>query len=144
MHHVINSALGIAAAALGSALVSLGSAVLAGYVSHPLESLPWLLAVSILPAGIGGVALGLIPAPSWHGALRTWGLVALVGFVVVAAAGSVGAIALQSIRIGYSNVNAVGYFAWCGVYGLVLLPISVPLAALTGRIVWRLNGRGDR
>jgi len=106
----MNIAVGVAAAALGSALVSVGVAGTAGYISHSLESLPWLLGVTALPAAIAAFVLGLLPLRSRPTAGRIWAAALLTALLVVAVAGSIGAIVLQTVRFGFSDVNATGYF----------------------------------
>jgi len=137
VRHVLNMVVGLATAGIASAILAIGVAATAGFISHPLESMPWLLAVSAVPAALAGIILGFLRPRVRPTRGRVWGTAALVGLVVVAFAGSVGAILVQSLRFGFSGVNVAGYLAWCGVYAACLLPISVPLAALTVHFAWR-------
>lgn len=138
--HAINLAVGILAAAAGSALLSLGVASTAGSLKHPFESLPWLWAVSALPSGCAIVIASLVPRRSRATRALFWVTAVAVAFGVVAVAGSLGAITVESLARGISRVNVGGYLGWCLVYATVLLPVTLPLAALSVRLAWRQSG----
>ena len=63
---------------------------------------------------------------------------ALLGFFVVALSGSLGAVAVESARRGLIHVNVSGYMDWSFIYALVMLPISLPLAALVLHYPWQM------
>jgi hypothetical protein len=140
LRHVLNLAAGLAAAFVGSALLSLGVSVTAGMLNHPLESMPWLVSVSALPAAAAAMLIGVLPQRAEPTFRRVCAVAAVTAFLVVAVAGSAGAIAVQALRSGISSVNVVGYLVWCGVYAAALLPVTAPLAACTVRFTWRRNG----
>ena len=132
MNSLWNLGVGILGGVVGSLLISIAVLTTTGYVRHPFEAFPWLLLVSVVPAGLGGLFLGLTRGPSWP-------LAALVGFVVVAASGSAGAIVVQSAQLGIDQVNMSGYLFWCLPYATALLPIATPLAYAGSRVARRQN-----
>jgi hypothetical protein len=139
----VNLAKGVLAGVIGAAATSVVLSLLVqmfhGFVRQPAESAPWLFAVSVVPSALGGGVLAAWSARSPRSPGRTWVLSAVVAYGVVALAGSLGAIAVESARRGLERVNVGSYFAWCWVYALVLLPITVPLARGIERTLCRQN-----
>ena len=131
--------LGLAAAGVASLSGSLVSAVLAGYSRNPFETFAWLYQVAIVPAALGGTFLAMVPTEANRLGKRAWFLSTGVAFTVVALSGSVGAIAVESSRRGLQGVNVTGYLAWCWVYALAFLPLTLPLTWGAMRILWREN-----
>lgn len=130
---------GIVGAAATSVVLSLLVQMFVGFVRHPLEHSPWLFMVSVVPGALGGVVLAAWAASSPHSPGRTWLVSAAVAFCVVALAGSLGAIAVESARRGIDRVNVGGYFAWCWLYAAALLPITAPLSRGIEGILCRQN-----
>jgi len=132
MKHLYSALLGAVTSIVGSYFISFASACL-GWL-HFSEGL-WLVYVSLVPSVLAALALSLS-----DNHVRHTRLIALcVAFFSVALAGSVGAIAVQSARVGFDRVNAYGYFTWCWVYAAVFLPLSYPLARLLQRAVLRFR-----
>jgi len=139
-HLILKGALlGIVDAAIVSALLSFGAALLYGFDRHPFELVPWLLAVSVLPAGSGGVLLAVVPKRAAASLGRALTLSAIVAFLAVAASGSIGAVLVESLDRPWNEINASGYFRSCWDYAFSLLPLTTPLVFATAWILWREN-----
>jgi len=129
---------GSTAALVGSTVLGLASGILVGFNRHPLEATPWLLAVSLVPSIIVAAIVSALGGSS-TGSKRVWSVATVAAIAVVVLAGSVGAITVQALRFGLPRVNWLGYLQWCGVYGVVLLPLTLPLAWGATRLLWRQN-----
>ena len=140
MRHIVNVLVGLAAALIGSALLALGGTmtvgVYGGYSRHPFEAMPWLLEVSVVPALLAAFVLGIVPLRSQPTRPQFWATAGITAFLVVATAGSAGAILLDSFKFGFAHINAVGCLTWCGVYAVGLLPLTIPLAAWVVHVAW--------
>lgn len=129
--------LGCVAAAVGSVVVAILLGFFVGYAVHPLESFPWLVATSLVPAAVAGFVLreAVARCQPWSSLFLV--TVLCVAFGVVTLAGSIGAPIVQCMRFGPANVNVVGYLKWSPIYGIGLLPITFPLALAVARVMSR-------
>ena len=131
--------MGSAAGLLGSIVLGLAANFLVGYSHHPLEHVPWLISVALVPSVVVAVMIGSIVQHRKRTDGRVWCVAAAAAIAVGVIAGSAGAITVQSIRFGLSGVNWLGYLQWCGVYGVALLPVTWPIAWGATRLLWRQN-----
>ena len=130
------SVVGLAAALVGSAVLALVSSVIVGFARHPLEAVPWLFAVSAVPAMGASIVIDHVGRHTPRSSKSGWVVAILSAVLVVIVAGSAGAIVVQSLRFGPSRVNWSGYLQWCGVYSVVLLPLTLPVALVATRLLW--------
>jgi len=130
---------GSAAGLFGSVVLGIAANFLVGYSHHPLEHVPWLLAVALVPSVVVAAVIGTLVQHRKRTEQRVWWVAAAAAIAVGVLAGSAGAITVQSVRFGLSGVNWTGYLQWSGVYGVALLPLTWPIAWGATRLLWRQN-----
>lgn len=135
--YLLSIVFGAIASASSAAILAYGAAITAGALNHPMESWTWFFLASIGPCTLLPPAvLRLRKEMNFKGA--SFFCAGLLGFFAVALSGSVGAVAVESVRRGLTHVNVSGYMDWSFIYALVLLPISLPLAMLVLRYPWQI------
>jgi hypothetical protein len=125
---------GALASAIGSAVLAFGSSLAAGYLRHRLEAWPWLFAVSILPCVVVPPSVLALTPGITRSRMRFLAAALGLAFVVTVLSASLGSVIVESFSRGLDRVNVSGYLLWCWVYGIVLLPLSFPLAILVLRL----------
>jgi len=131
---------GSIAALSGSAVLAVATSFHVGFVEHPLGAATWLFTVSVAPAVLVTIGVELVARRVARTVARLWFVAALAAFVSVALAGSVGAIAVQAARFGLEQVNWCGYVIWGPIYGVLLLPVTCPIALGATHLLWRNSG----
>lgn len=138
--YVKASILGSLAAVAGSTMVSLLASLSAGYLEHPLESLPWLLTVSIGPSVLSALVLCRYAKRIRGSGRRIWLAALLSAIVTVVLAGSIGAVAVEIVDGSSLRMNSAGHLTWSVLYAIGLLPVSLPVALL---VLHRILRDGD-
>lgn len=118
------------------------SGFLIGFSRHPFETLPWIFAVSVVPAAVTALILGIASERKPGVSRRIWLVALFAALVTVALSGALGAPIVQTLRFGLSRVNVSGYVLWSPVYAVVLLPVSFPLALGVARAIWNRRAVG--
>ena len=106
----------------------MGTGIFIGYVTHPLEATTWLFMVSVVSTVLVTMSVGRAIRHSVLTVPRLWLVAAAAAFAAVCLAGSAGAVAVQAARFGLDRVNWVGYLAWAPIYGVLLLPVTLPIS----------------
>ncbi len=111
----------------------IGGGILAGGVGA--ADFVWMFCVSVVPIAISCMVLGTMSPRLRKSERSRWIAAIITGFFTVTVAGSVTAPIVQSLQFGFQHVNVHGYVTWGPIYGLYLLPLSVPLAYLVIRVL---------
>lgn len=111
----------------------IGGGILAGGVGA--ADFVWMFCVSVVPIAISCMVLGTMSPRLRKSERSRWIAAIITGFFTVTVAGSVTAPIVQSLQFGFQHVKVHGYVTWGPIYGLYLLPLSVPLAYLVIRVL---------
>jgi hypothetical protein len=120
---------GIAAAFI---VISLAGAI----VATGFSDLIWMVLVLVAPATLAGVLIAWAGQRMEQNKLNGRLLALSVAFVSVTLAGAVAAPIVQILKFGWAYVNVSGYIEWGPLYGVLMIPISYPIARLLVKGIW--------
>lgn len=132
--------IGIITSAIMSFIFRFIAGVYAGTMGFIRDWL-WLFLISAIPIIISFVTVSIFDKYIKRKRFNKWLFGAIIAFFSVAFAGSIGAITVNSIRFGIDRVNIEGYLASGPLYGLVLLPITTPVAVALITIYFKVMQR---
>jgi len=124
----------LAVSLVGTAIITLGGGILAG--GFAFSDLGWVFSVAVVPITAASLIIAVLGQRLRHTPWSMWTVAFIAAFAVVTVAAAAAAPIAQSMKFGTERVNMAGYVTWAPLYGIVLLPISAPLAYAVVTWLW--------